>query len=168
MEDSVIGFLKKLDAILRRVLLAIGGIVLVSMVVMTCANIVCRQVWVPLRGVFELMGFFGAVVAAFALGYTQNEKENLAVDILLQRFSETTRRVLKVINAVLCLAFAGIAAWQVWKLATTLLRSGEVTETLRIVYYPFTYGVAAGFGVLALVFLLELIEALAWRKEKAS
>jgi len=41
-------------------------------------------------------------------------------------------------------------------LGNTLRTSGEVTETLRIIYYPFTYGVALGCFLLSLVLLVEL------------
>ena len=56
--------------------------------------------------------------------------------------------------------FFGIAAWQINKYATTLLVTGEVTETLRIIYYPFTYGVAFGIALLSLVFLTDLLKSL--------
>jgi hypothetical protein len=49
-----------------------------------------------------------------------------------------------------------LAGWQIAKLANTLRTSGEVTETLRIIYYPFTYGVAIGCFLLSLVLAVEL------------
>jgi hypothetical protein len=46
------------------------------------------------------------------------------------------------------------------------LRTGEVTETLRIIYHPFVYAVAAGCIALALVLLLDLFRLFAPAKEK--
>jgi hypothetical protein len=57
-----------------------------------------------------------------------------------------------------CFIFFSIAGWQINKLARTLWMTGEVTETLRIIYYPFTYGVALGCFLLALVLLVEFLK----------
>lgn len=142
-----------------------GGVFLMGMIALTCGNILLRLVWVPIPGVFELMGFFGAAAGSFALGYTQIHRGHIAVDVLINTFSPKTRRVLNGLNNLVCAAFFSVVAWQVGVKAHTLMITGEVTETLRIIYYPFTYGVAVGCGGLALVFLADLLPA---RKEPRS
>ena len=160
--------LEKINRFLIRVLTFTGGLFLVAMVLLTCANIFSRNVWVPIKGTFELMGFFGAVVTAFALGYTQMNKGHIAVDVLINTFSSNTRKWLQVINNGVCTVFFSIAAWQVAVKAGTLMETGEVTETLRIIYYPFTYAVAFGCLVLALVMLTDLLKSLIPQKEPES
>ena len=152
--------LNRINDFLNRLLLWIGGVFLVGMILITCANIFFRIVWVPVRGTFELMGFFGAVVTAFSLGYTQQKKGHIAVDVLINAFSPGTRRALSAVNNFICLLFFGAAAWQLIIKANTLMATGEVTETLRIIYYPFTYAVALGCIVLSLSLLTDLIQAL--------
>lgn len=134
----------------------VAGTFMVAMILITCANIFSRLVWVPVKGTFELMGFFGAVVTAFALGYTQAKKAHISVDILVNRFPKRVQKILNGINSVICTIFFTLAGWQIAKLGYTLRTSGEVTETLRIIYYPFTYGVALGCFLLSLVLLVEL------------
>ena len=134
----------------------VAGTFMVAMILITCLNIFSRLVWVPIKGTFELMGFFGAVVTAFALGYTQAKKAHISVDILVNRFPKRVQKILNGINSVICLIFFALAGWQIAKLGNTLRTSGEVTETLRIIYYPFTYGVALGCFLLSLVLLVEL------------
>ena len=158
--------LDKLSQLLNQVLMWIAGVFLVAMIVLTCANVFLRIVWMPVKGTFEIMGFLGAIVTAFALGYTQSERGHIAVDILLKRFSKKTMRIANGISSFTCMVFFSIAAWQIAKWATTLWKSGEVTETLQIVYYPFTYGVAIGCVVLALVFLVDLMKAIIGEEEK--
>jgi TRAP-type C4-dicarboxylate transport system permease small subunit len=138
----------------------VGGAFLAAMVLLTCGNILLRIVWVPIPGTFELMGFFGAVTAAFALGYTQLRRGHIAVDVLIGRFSRGTRRALDAVNSLVCMIFFAVVAWQIGLKATVLMRSGEVTETLRVAYHPFTYGVAVGCGALALVFFADLVRAI--------
>ena len=87
------GFLDRLNQFLNRLLTFIGGFFLVAMVLMTCANIFSRNVWVPIKGTFELMGLFGAIVTAFALGHTQLSKGHIAVDVLINTFSEKTQKI---------------------------------------------------------------------------
>jgi TRAP-type C4-dicarboxylate transport system permease small subunit len=105
------------------------------------------------------MGFFGAIVTAFALGYTQTRNGHISVDILVLRFSAKTQKALKGINNLICMAFFGMAALQITKYANILRETGQVTETLLIIYYPFTYGVALGCAALSLVFFTELLMA---------
>jgi TRAP-type C4-dicarboxylate transport system permease small subunit len=153
-------FLRRLTEFLNRFLTRIAGGVMAVMILLTCANIVMRLVWVPIQGTFELMGYFGAIITAFALGYTQIHRGHISVDILVLGFSAKTRRVLNSINAFVCMIFFVIAAWQIAKYATTLMRSGEVTETLRIIYYPFPYAVSLGCLSLALVFFTDLLNTM--------
>jgi len=160
--------LEKISQILNRLLIFIGGIFLVGMIVLTCANIFSRMVWVPIRGTFELMGYFGAVVTAFALGYTQMQKGHIAVDVLLTTFSKKTKKIVQIINHLIGFIFFVLAAWQIATKATTLLKTGEVTETLRIIYYPFTYAVALGCLVLALVLFTDLLKLFGSEKETTS
>ncbi|MBU2547717.1 MAG: TRAP transporter small permease [Proteobacteria bacterium] len=142
-------------------LLYLGGLCLVGMVALTCANIGLRLIWRPISGTFELMGFLGAVVTAFALGYTQIKKGHIAVDVLIDTFSPKTRRGLSLVNGLLSLAFAILCAWQMAVKSWTLQVTGEVTETLRIIYHPFTYGAALGLALLGLVFLADVVGFLA-------
>ncbi len=157
--------LEKISVFLSRSLSWIGGVFLVGMIVLTCGNIVFRLVWVPIRGTFELMGYFGAIVTAFALGYTQMKRGHIAVDVLVNTFSDKRRKVVDTINYTVCFLFFGVAAWQIAIKATTLMNTGEITETLRIIYYPFTYGVALGCAVLSLVLFTDLIKSFITKKE---
>ena len=128
------------------------------MILLTCGNILLRFVWIPIRGTFELMGFFGAIVTSFALGYTQMRKGHIAVDVLFRRFPPMIIRFLDGVNHLVCALFFGIVAWQLGEKGHILVRTGEVTETLRIVYYPFTYGAAVGCGFLSLVLIGQLFK----------
>ena len=151
--------LDRISEFLNRVLTWIGGFFLTGMIVLTCANIILRMVWIPIRGTFELMGYFGAIVTAFALGYTQIRRGHIAVDIVVLGFSKKIRRRLNGINNLICMTFFAMVAWRVTGHAWTLCQTGEVTETLHIIYYPFTYAVALGCATLSLVFLTDLLKS---------
>jgi len=157
--------LDKVSHYLNRALIWIAGCFLAAMILLTCANVLLRIIWKPVAGTFELMGYFAAVAMAFALGYTQVKRGHIAVDIVVLGFSKKTQRILNYINYLICIIFFAIVSWQISKYAMTLLETGEVTETLQIIYYPFTYGVALGCAALSLVFLTDLLKAIFQKEE---
>ena len=157
--------LERFTKFLNQVLLVIAGVFLVAMVGLTCADILCRLVWVPILGTVELVALFGSVVTAFALGYTQLRRGHIWVDVLIGFFPEGVKRIINITNSLICMVFFAIVAWRIMVWSGTLLRTGELTETLRIIYYPFSYGAALGCAVLSLVFLTEGLKSVVSRKE---
>jgi TRAP-type C4-dicarboxylate transport system permease small subunit len=97
--------LEKISNRLNQALLWVAGLFLFAMITITGANIVFRLFGLPIRGTFELMGYFGAIVTAFALGYTQIKRGHIAVDIVVLRFSEKTQRILHAFNHLICMVF---------------------------------------------------------------
>jgi TRAP-type C4-dicarboxylate transport system permease small subunit len=160
----MVPYLEKVSTFLNQLLFGVAGVALVAMVILTCTNVLLRSVWVPIKGVYELMGFFGAIVTAFALGYTQMKRGHVGIDIVVNQFSAMTRGILNGINYFICMVFFALAGWQLAVWATTIRRTGELTETLRIIFYPFIYGVALGCFILCLVFLVDLLKVLFERK----
>ena len=156
----MVSYLEKMSTFLIKLLFGIAGVTLVGMVLLTCTNVFLRCVWIPIKGVYEFMGFFSAIVTAFALGYTQMKRGHVGIDILVNQFSPWTRRILNGINYLICMVFFALAGWQIAVWGTTIWRTGEVTETLRIIFYPFIYGVALGCIILSLVFLVDLLKVL--------
>ena len=151
----MIDFLDKASGVIAKILTGLAGLFLVSMMLLACANMVLRAVWgMPIQGTFELMGFLGAVVAAFSLAFAQRMKAHIAVGILLARFPSPIRRLADAAtNAVSCVFFA-LAGLETAKWAAFLVDTGEVSETLRIIYHPFVF--AASIGCLALAFVLAV------------
>jgi len=156
--DKIIERLDRATVALNRALIAIAGVLLVAMMLLVCANVLLRTVWIPVKGTFELVGFFGAIVAAFALGRTQMMREHIAVDVLILRFPRRERLLLSGINYLTGMVFFSLASWQTAKWGTNLWRVNELSETLRISYFPFVYGVALGCVVIALVLLMDMIK----------
>ena len=116
--------LDKISRFLNEVLIWIAGFFLVTMVLLTCANIFLRLVWTPIRGTFELIGFFGAIVTAFALGYTQIHRGHIGIDLLVNEFSAITQKILSGTSYFMCMVFFAIAGWQIARWATVLRRTG--------------------------------------------
>lgn len=147
-------------------LILLGGVFLMGMILLTCANIFARQAFIPIRGTFELMGYSGAVVTAFALGYTQFTNGHISVDVLFNTYSDKVKRIISILNHGICFIFFSCASLQVMNKALILKNTGEVSETLRIVYYPFTFAVAFGCFILSLTLFTNLLKAIIPEKKK--
>ena len=151
--------------LLDGILAVVAGVALAGMVLLTCSNIFLRTVWMPISGTFELLGFFGAIATTFALGYTQRYRMHIAVTVLVDRFSTRTKIALTVLNDLMCMVFFILVGWQTILMSNTYVRENEVTETLQIIFYPFTYGTALGCLVLALVFLNQTLQTIFAKQE---
>ena len=143
-----------------------GGASLLALTLLATMNVALRIFQVPVGGTYEVVSFLGAMVTAGALGYTQKRKDHIVVDILSDKFPAPVKRVLDRVSYALILAFFAVVSWQTFVYGKRLLRTGELSETLKIAYYPFVFLVGIGFAVLALTILLDLIETAWTRGEK--
>ena len=155
----MMNFLDRIIERLNQVLMIVAGAALFGIVLLTVGNIWLRLIWAPIKGSVELIGFFGAVAAALALGFSQMKSAHIAVDALTLRFSKKTQKALKFLNALIGAGFFSVAGWQLIRWGNTLQRTGELTETLRIIYHPFVYVVAFGCFLIALVLAVEMMKA---------
>jgi TRAP-type C4-dicarboxylate transport system permease small subunit len=158
--------LERLSELLRRGMMIAGGVSLLALTLLATANVALRIFQVPVGGAYEVVSFLGAIVTAGALGYTQKRKDHIVVDILSDRFPAPVKRVLDRVSYVLILAFFSVVSWQTFVYGVRLLRTGELSETLKIAYHPFVFLVGFGFAVLALTVLLDLVETVWTRGEK--
>lgn len=143
-----------------------GGVSLLALTLMATMNVAMRIFQVPVGGTYEVVSFLGAIVTAGALGYTQKRKDHIVVDILSEKFPAKVKRVLDRVNYTLTFAFFSVVSWQTFVYGKRLLVTGELSETLKIAYYPFVFLVSIGFAVLALTIFLDLIETVWIRGEK--
>jgi TRAP-type C4-dicarboxylate transport system permease small subunit len=164
----MIEILNKIDNVLGRILLILSGAAVVALMLLATGNVVLRIFHAPYRGTYEIVSFLGAIGVAFALASTQRRKGNIVVDILSSRYPAPVRRVVDAVSAGITALFFGIVAWQVAVWGGRLMAAGEVSETLKIIYHPFVFGVAAGFGLLSLTSLLDIPRALGKDREGKS
>ena len=152
--------LKRINEFLNNGFALVGGITLVSMMIIACVNMGMRLMGSPISAAFELVGYFGALTVSLPLGYAQIKKSHIAVDILSSHFPPAVRRLVRVVGLALGTVFFCVAAWQLFSHAETLRRAGEVSETLRVPYYPFIYGVSAGCGLMTLCLVVDFLTTL--------
>jgi TRAP-type C4-dicarboxylate transport system permease small subunit len=143
---------------LNQVLIRIAGAALCGMVLLSCGNMLLRLLGSPVKGTYELMGFSGAVLAAFALGTTQRQGGHIEVDLLGAVLPASVNRWLRIAANLASTAFFGLICWRLLVLALSLKQSGEVSETLHLPYYPVVLAVALGIFGLILILLHQILD----------
>lgn len=133
-----------------------AGIFLVLMVFLTSANIIGRQAGIPISGTFEAMGFLGAVVFGLSLSFSHSKKEHLYVSILFDKFPKKVGRAARFMSNLGGIVLFSSLGVQLVKTGINLQRVNEVSETLRIPYYPVVFILAFGVAVLVLLLVYEL------------
>jgi TRAP-type C4-dicarboxylate transport system permease small subunit len=153
------GYLEKIDDFLNKILLIVGSVAVLCLMSLATVNVVLRFFFsAPYRGAYELVGFMGAIVIAFALGYTQKRKDHIVVDILTEKFPKRVNRVLDGVNYFITTIFFALVSWQVFIWGMKISKSGEVSETLKIMFHPFIYSVSLGFAVFSLTLVIDFLE----------
>ncbi len=147
--------LRKISLFINRIFVFIAAIALIVMMFLGFGNVLFRTVWKPIEGSYELIGFLGAVTTALALGYAQIRKSHISVDIITTHYSKRWQKITNGISYLVTAVFFALAAWQTELWGTTVWRTGERSETLRIIFFPFVYVVALGFAFLAFILILD-------------
>lgn len=168
IKEGTMDFLEKIHNLLDKAFLVLGGVAALALMVMATGNVCLRVFGMPYRGAYELAAFLGAVVTAFALGYTQKKKSHIVVDILTETFSNRVKRILDAISYLIGMSFFAIISWVIVKWGIRIAGSGEVSETLKIAYYPFIYSVALGFGFLCLTLFLDFLHTVMGKRGNPS
>ncbi len=160
-------YLEKFNVFLNKVLMFVGSIAVLLLMSIATVNAFLRIPFIKAtwRGAYETVGFLGAIVIAFALGYTQKRKDHIVVDILTEKFPKRVNRVLDGINYFITTVFFSIVSWQVFVWGMKISKSGEVSETLKIIFHPFIYSVSLGFAVFSLTLLVDFLNKLKSKEE---
>jgi len=153
--------LHRASALLNRALAAVAGVALVAVTFFTVADVVMRFFGRPIAGSFEVIGWLSAVSLALAVGYTQGHRGHVAVTLVTDLLRGRSAAFLDALNSLAALVLFGLVAWVLVRYGQTLQESGSLSETLKVLVYPWVYVVAAGFVSLALTLLLDALVALA-------
>ena len=156
----MMALLDKIDNLLGRILLVMSGAAVLALMLLATVNVVLRIFHAPFRGTYEIVSFLGAVVIAFALGYTQKRKDHIVVDILTERFPQPLKDFIDKVAYLAITLFFGIVSWQLYVWGMKIWQSSEVSETLKIVFHPYVFMVAIGFALLSFTAFVDFLNKL--------
>jgi TRAP-type C4-dicarboxylate transport system permease small subunit len=160
-------YLEKIDDFLNKILMVLGSVAVLLLMSVATVNAFLRIPYIKAtwRGAYETVGFLGAIVIAFALGYTQKRKDHIVVDILTEKFPKRVNKILDGVNYFITTIFFAVVSWQVFVWGMKISKSGEVSETLKIVFHPVIYCVALGFAVFSLTLVIDFLKNLKGKED---
>ena len=138
---------------ISRLMNVIAYTALTFIVLLTITDVILRIFRHPIIGTFEIVQLAGAVVIAFGVPITSWSRGLIYVDFLVNKFPNRLKNSINILTRVIGIAIFIFIGYNLFKFATDLMVSGEVTPTKQIPFYPIVYamGVACFFEVLVLI-----------------
>jgi TRAP-type C4-dicarboxylate transport system permease small subunit len=145
---------------LSKFLNVIAGITLILMMLLTVADVFLRSFRKPIPGTYELVSLSLGVVISFSVPFTSWIRKQIYVDFLITKFPD---KVIKAFN--ICTRLLGI--WLFLMVGSYLIRmgnglwkSGEVTLTLKMPFYPVAYAIGICCFVQCFVLLCDIVKVI--------
>lgn len=142
-----------------------AGAALILMTALVCIDVVLRIFSHSILGTYEIVGFLGVIVSAFALPQTTLDKKHVSVEILVSHFSISLRKTACIFADLMGICLFGFITYAGVVYGYDLQISHETSMTIQLPVFPILYGIAFASFVVMLVLLRDLI--LLFKKEKA-
>jgi TRAP-type C4-dicarboxylate transport system permease small subunit len=143
---------------LTRSINIIAGIAITFIMLLTVLDVVLRGFRMPITGAYELVAFSGAIVVGFALPLTSFMRGHIYVDFLILKLPPQVRTACHWLTRCLGMGLFFLIGWNLLKVGTDLHKSGEVSMTLKLPFYPVAYCVAFCCFVQCLVLAADLVK----------
>ena len=111
---------------------AVGGVAVAGLILVTVADVVGRQIGLPVKGAYDLVRVLGAVAMACALPLTKAVKGHIAIEFFFQKMGARGRAAMDTAMRLVLLALFGLLTWQFALQGQRFLDSGETTTTLHM------------------------------------
>ena len=133
---------------------------------LTFLNVICRALGIAMTGYMELVEILMIGVGMAALAISAFEKTQVAIDVVVNLFSEEHQIIFQIFATVVNLVF-----WGATLFVTTDFVFGdslhERTDILNVPVFPFYLLWTLGLVLLFLVFVLDILEIFSERRKRA-
>lgn len=132
---------------------------LAIMMFLVVANVVLRIIYKPILGTYEIVGFLGALTISLGLAQTTLKNGHVAVDLFVMLFGKFTKRIIHVFSTFLSAFLFLMISWQSAKYALDLQKTGHLSQTLKIPYYPLIYVLSIASAIIFLLLIYRTIKS---------
>jgi TRAP-type C4-dicarboxylate transport system permease small subunit len=153
-------YLDKINEVINKGMAVVAGAALICMMFITVLDAFLRGFAEPLTGTFEMVGWLAALTAAFSLGYTQLYKQHVSIDLLVKKLGARACSAVEAFVHLISLALFGAVAYKMFTYAGTVRASGSLSETMKVIYYPWVYLVAIGCLGLVIALIAGFVHSL--------
>ena len=156
-EQFMEGLLKTTNRI-SRFLNIIAGVSLTFLMLLTIADVILRGFRRPVVGTYELVAFAGAVVIGFSMPLTSWLRGHIFVDFFILKFSQRVRNIFNIASRGVVIILFFLIGWNLIKYGMDLQKSGEVSLTLQVPFYPVAYGIGICCFIQCLVMVCDIVK----------
>ncbi len=158
---GVIGRIEKYTHLVSKWLYWIAGAGLIAMLVLVVADIIgIKALAHPIPGGIEVTAFLGVVVIGFAIAFVQVLHGHIQVDFIIMKLPPRAKAAIDAVMTFFGIVFFIILAWRSWDYGNIMHKTGEVSMTQKIPFYPFIYGLAFCYLITFLVLVVEFSKAI--------
>ncbi len=137
----------------------VGLVAFVLMMVLTTINVIGSKLFMqPVPGALDLMIILQLLAMGFALSASYYENRHITVEFFMPLMPKLVQGIVALFVQSMMLALFIIMTWRLFLYGHDLKMYGEVSSTIRIPLYPFTYAVSVAFIPVCLVALAKWIE----------
>ena len=137
-------------------LAVVAAIGIVTMMLVTCAEVILRIFRVRVIGVVDLVCVAAAVSAAAAIPYTTACKGHVAIEYFFQKLSRPGRIIVDTLCRVCVVLLFGCLSVECVQYGMSLKAKGQVTPTLQMPDFWVPYVLAVSCAVVCLVTVYHL------------
>ncbi len=152
--EGYLKFVEKLSTFLN----VIAGTALTFIMLLTVSDVVLRYFGKPIVGTFEMVGLGGAVAIAFGIPVTSFYRGHIFVDFFVQKFPQLGQNLVNLITRAASFTIFIWIAYNLFIYSNDLLRSGEVTLTRQIPFYPIGFAIGGCCIIQCLVLIGDVMK----------
>jgi TRAP-type C4-dicarboxylate transport system permease small subunit len=144
------GSMKGYLALVRKVdgwMNTVAEFVLFFMMMLTVADVILRSFGSAILGTYELVAVAGAIVVGFSVPQTSWDRGHVYVDFLIENRSTAVRNAFNIGTRIVGTILFAFLSYRLMIKGIHLQKTGEVSLTLHIPYYPAAMGLALCFFV---------------------
>jgi len=138
----------------------IAGIAVTFIMLLTVVDVVLRSFRMPIPGTYELVAFSGAIVIGFSVPLTTLVKGHVLVDFFVLKFPQRTRKTVNIITRLLGVGLFSLLSWNLVKMGMDFYRTGEVSLTLQVPFYPVAFGLGFCAFIQCLVLIAQILQVI--------
>lgn len=138
--------------------ISISGVILSFMMLVTLSDIILRLFGKPIVGSVEIITFSGAVVVGFAIPYTSWKRSHVYVDFLTEKLSPRSKKIMAVLTKSAGILIFLFMSYNFIIYGLDLKRTGEVSPSFKLPFYPIPFGLAVASFLQSLTLLRDLYD----------
>lgn len=148
------------------ILFSIAGTVLAFMIILTLFDVILRNLGHPITGSMEIIQYGGSIVFGFSIPYATWLGAQIIVDLMIKKLTPKNQKIFNVITRGVGIVMFLFIAYNFFMYGLDVKRTGELTASFKIPYYPFCFAIALSFLFQSFTIFCDLMKTIHGEKNE--